>query len=196
MTKKGSIGGYRKNFELLFEDIYRKNFKKVLYFAQKYLIDIDVAESVTQDVFVALWGQIEAVDQNGEVLPYLFVMTKYRCLNHLRREKQHRGYIQRTLTDYDIAYAALTDGSSGNLYSSEVSRLINNAYANMPDKVKETFMCSRGEQLKNREIADKFNISEKTVEYRISCALKILRKHLKGYVNIIVLLIYLLREIL
>ncbi len=171
----------------LFEDIYRRHFKKVVYFAFRYLNDQEKANNIAQDVFLALWGQMDILDQKGDVLPYLFIMTKYRCLNWLRKEKQHEKFKSNTLTDYDISITALTDESSTSLYQTEIEVLVNEALKKMPDKVKETFVLSRFKNLKNKEIATLQSISVKTVEYRISFAFRVLRKILKDYVSILLL---------
>ncbi|PKO99845.1 MAG: hypothetical protein CVU13_04780 [Bacteroidetes bacterium HGW-Bacteroidetes-8] len=172
----------------LFEDIYRRHFKKVVYFAYRYLNDQEKAQNIAQDVFLALWGQMEVLDKNGEVLPYLFILTKYRCLNWLRKEKQHLKFKSNTLTNYDISITALADDSSTSLYHTEIEVLVNEALKKMPDKVKDTFVLSRFKNLKNKEIATLQNISVKTVEYRISFAFRVLRKILKDYVSIVLIM--------
>ncbi len=172
----------------LFEEIYRRHFKKVVFFAFRYLNDQEKANNIAQDVFLALWGQMDILDTNGDVLPYLFIMTKYRCLNWLRKEKRQEKFRNNILTDYDISITALTDESSTSLYQTEIEVLVKVALKKMPDKVKDTFVLSRFKNLKNKEIATLQNISVKTVEYRISFAFRVLRKILRDYVNIILLL--------
>lgn len=167
--------------EKLFEGIYASHFKKVVFYAYNYLKNSEKAESIAQDVFLALWEHMDDLDESGEILPYLFVLTKYRCLNWLRREKHYGKYAKEKMTGYDVSMLALREESSISLYSKEVNGLVGKALKEMPDKVRETFVFSRFRELKNREIAIRQNISEKTVEYRISCAFKILRKILKDY---------------
>ena len=89
----------------------------------------------------------------------------------------------------DISIMALSNSSLGNLYSKEVEKLYASAVELMPPKVRETFLFSRKQLLKNREVAQMQNISEKTVEYRISCAYKILRKVMGDYFLLIVLML-------
>ena len=48
----------------------------------------------------------------------------------------------------------------------------------MPEKTREVFMLSRYDGLKNQQIAETKNISQKTVEYHISKALQILKEEL------------------
>lgn len=176
--------------EKVFEGIYASHFKKVVFYAYNYLKNNEKAENIAQDVFLALWEHMDDLDESGEVLPYLFVLTKYRCLNWLRREKHYDKYAKEKLTGQDISILALKEESSTSLYTKEVTGLIGQALTKMPDKVRETFVFSRFKELKNKEIAVKQKISEKTVKYRISCAYKILRKILKDYTFVSIFVSY------
>ena len=51
----------------------------------------------------------------------------------------------------------------------------------MPDLYREAFMLNRFEGLRYREIAEQLNVSERTVEVRVSKTLDLLRKYLKDF---------------
>jgi len=51
----------------------------------------------------------------------------------------------------------------------------------LPPRQQEVFRLSRDEELSYREIAERLQISERTVEHHISDALKFLRKNIKLY---------------
>ena len=63
----------------------------------------------------------------------------------------------------------------------------------MPERCQEVFKLSRYEYMKNKEIAEKLNISIKMVEKHISKALTILRRDLSGYIATLVIL-YILKQ--
>src|SRR5690606_2876473 len=69
----------------------------------------------------------------------------------------------------------------------QLSLRIEETIEKMPDKRREIFYLSRHEGLKYQEIADKLNISIKTVETQMGLALKHLRNELKSYLPIIAL---------
>lgn len=71
----------------------------------------------------------------------------------------------------------------------EMERIIATSIEQMKENVRETFCLSRFRNLKNEEIAQMLDVSVKTVEYRISIALRILRKDLKDFIHIIVLFV-------
>ena len=67
------------------------------------------------------------------------------------------------------------------LLDSELTQQIERAIQNLPDGIRETFMLNRFENLSYHQIAKQENVSVKTIEYRISKALTILRKDLGDY---------------
>jgi len=171
---------------LVFTDIYIKNYRKVKYFAYAYMKDIQAAESIAHDVFLTLWKKWEQIDINDNIVSYLMVSAKNASLNYIRREKKmldFKGYSQK-FTKETINHAALADESSTILYSKEITEILHQALAQMPPKTKSTFILSRFKGMKYHEIAKLESVSIKTVEFRISSALKLLRKYLKNYFEI------------
>lgn len=59
----------------------------------------------------------------------------------------------------------------------------------IPDTYREAFQMNRFEGLKYKEIAEKLQVSERTVEVRISKAISMLRNHLKEYLLVILALL-------
>jgi len=52
------------------------------------------------------------------------------------------------------------------------------ALLKMPEKVRTTFLMSRGEELKYAEIAERLNVSIKAIEKRMTLALALLKREL------------------
>lgn len=57
----------------------------------------------------------------------------------------------------------------------------------LPSERRKIFLLSRKENLSNKEIASRLNISEKTVETQIRRSLIFLREKMKYYLNIVLL---------
>jgi RNA polymerase sigma factor (sigma-70 family) len=57
----------------------------------------------------------------------------------------------------------------------ELQFILDQRIATLPEKCREVFYLSRVESLSNKKIAEKLNISHKTVENQITKALKILQ---------------------
>lgn len=165
-----------------FEKAYSAYLHKVEYYAFSFVNNIEEAKNIAQDTFAKLWEKRDELDFEKELLPYLFVLAKNICLNTLRREiikNKHQDFTLYRANMFNIN--VLESPSADKVLHSEVQRLINIAYSNMPEKVKETFILSRDKHLKNKEIAQLLGIGISTVEFRLSCAFKIFRKYLKDY---------------
>ena len=78
--------------------------------------------------------------------------------------------------------------SHDHLESEEAERRINGAIDELPEKCREIFLMNRFDGLKYREIAEKLEISMKTVETQMSRALKSLREKLADMITILIIL--------
>lgn len=166
-----------------FEEIYNKNLQKVTMFAYSYLNDMEEAKNVAHDTFIAFWKNKENVNLKDNVLPYLLASAKNICLNVLRKKNYANAYTQNTIKEKTalLNTIALESTSSIKIYETDVERIISRGMNLMKPKVRHTFLMSRINGLKNREIANVEGIAESTVEARISSALLVMRKLLKDY---------------
>lgn len=71
------------------------------------------------------------------------------------------------------------------LWQSDIDRALQEAMDSLPERCREVFLLSKVEGLKNREIAERLNISEKTVERHMSIALSKLREELDWLLQLI-----------
>ena len=174
-----------------FNSVYCEYLHKVRHFCFSYIQDKEVCEDITQDVFETLWQRRESVVLDSSVLPYLLVIAKNKCLNALAKDKVKSKYTWRrsNTSKDDINSFALNELSVSKLYSEEIRKIYSNALDSMSPLVKETYIKIRVEELKYKEVAEKEGVSIKTIERRITIATSILRKYLRDYIKMIVLII-------
>lgn len=166
----------------LFKKFYLNNFHKVKNFADIYLNDEFMSENIAQDIFIKVYESRGRLIVDDSLLPYLYSATKNRCMNELRHRKMVRAYFE------DAEYRFRVDLSSESLGAQDLSEndfnLINETYwktlNSLPEATKETFLLHRDEGLRYQDIARISGVSIKTIEYRISFALKRLRMALGG----------------
>jgi len=70
------------------------------------------------------------------------------------------------------------------LTEEDISRLLDQGIAELPEKCREVFLLSRNEHLSHRQISERLGISEKTVDDHITRALKKLRTPLSKMATI------------
>lgn len=68
-----------------------------------------------------------------------------------------------------------------NLQYEEMINKVNEVITNMPEKMKAVFILSKEEQLSINSIAEKMNLSPKTVKNHLHAALKRIRSELNDY---------------
>ena len=66
---------------------------------------------------------------------------------------------------------------------------LNTALEKIPETYRDAFQMNRFEGLKYKEIAERLQVSERTVEVRISKAISMLRTYLKEYLLIVLAII-------
>jgi RNA polymerase sigma-70 factor (ECF subfamily) len=140
-------------------------------FAQSLIKDSDKSKDMLQDVWLSLWERRQAVN-NENIKAYLMQAVKFRVYKELRDGK--------LLTEQETYLANLPHehASDAILEQKELEETIDRWVEKLPPKRKEVFRLSRYDDLSNKEIAAKLNISQRTVETHISHALKFLREKL------------------
>ena len=164
-----------------FESLFREYFDSLMHFAMKILGDEDDAREVVQQVFINLWDKRQEVDLSTTLRSYLFTSVHNRSLNVIRDRKKFSGAeIPEVAGQWDVG---------AQIESMELEERVKAALDSLPEKCREVFELNRFEGLKYSEIAERLEISVKTVENQMSKALKILREKLMKYLTLLLWLI-------
>lgn len=170
-----------------FEYIYLKYFDSLLNYADRILHDNDNAKNVVQNVFYKIWENKSELTISISVRAYLFKSVYNLCLNTITHKKYVEKFEQENLSDLYFSVIIQSPEIEDELWRSDIRKAVNDAVSNLPDKCRQVFVLSKIEGLKNREIAEKLNISEKTVERHMSIALSKLRLDLDGLLQLMIL---------
>jgi RNA polymerase sigma-70 factor (ECF subfamily) len=170
--------------EVAFSRLFDEYYVSLCYFANKFIRDIDASRSVVQQVYVDLWEKREKIDIFWSVKSYMYNSVRNRSIDYLRKNKNSVSLTDPENDTRQIPFRDLVE-------ESELNELINSSINKLPEKCREIFLLCRFEELKYSEIAQKLNISVKTVEMQIGIALKKLRESLSDNQMIILMaLIY------
>ncbi len=173
----------QKITEALIEGLFKKYFTGLCVFARQYVFDNDKVKDIVHDVFINIWEKGELYENDALVKAYLFTSVKNRCFNFIRDQKKFNKE-----GDDAFNYQGASQENNATEFK-ELEELIRKEIENLPEKCKEVFILSRYEELKYAEIAEKLDISVKTVEAHMSKALKILRENLSPYIEMMVYVI-------
>lgn len=162
-------------------------------FSKIYVLKAEVAEEIVQDVFLVLWDKRKDLADDTNLIQYLMVVTRNKCLNHIRNEKLEMVPIE-SLTEEQIylrsnAYV-LEDDALCSLFTKDLEQSIHASLLKLSPKTREIFWMSRKDGLKNKEIAARLQIIEKTVEYHLAKALRQIKGDLPEAYKILFILFY------
>jgi RNA polymerase sigma-70 factor (ECF subfamily) len=164
-----------------FESLFRSEFKGLVRFAITYVKDYEAAREVVQEAFLTLWEKRAEIDMEKSVKTYLSTTVRNRSLNHLRDNKK----FDAGLLGAEGVFPDKEARQSDTLELKELKSKIDDAVNGLPERCREIFLLNRNEHLKYQEIADKLDISVKTVETQMSKALQHLRENLKDYLMVL-----------
>lgn len=176
------LEGLKKNSEIAFDELFRKYHRKLVYFALKIVKNHDIANEVVQDLFVNFWEKRHQLEPKISLQAYFYRAVYNNCIHLSKKERllQSDGLTQ--LND-------MPEGFNNLLETNELEVRIYSLIDQLPTECQRIFKLSRFEELKYHEIAERLNLSVKTVETQMSRALKFLRTHLTDYIKLLIFMI-------
>ncbi|RAK02648.1 RNA polymerase sigma-70 factor (ECF subfamily) [Larkinella arboricola] len=156
--------------------LYDRYWNQLLRVAYQKVRSHEVAEELVQNLFIKLWEgrkrfQIQRVDL------YLFAALKFAIIDyirHLTRQEEFTFY-------YESFVSEATTDTEDQLAHHDLINAVQLLLAQLPVKTQEVFRLCRFEDLSTEEAAYRLQLTEKTVEYHLTKALKVLREHLHEY---------------
>lgn len=154
--------------ELHFKELFDLYWFKLYVIANNVLQNEAEAEDVVQELFINLWDRRASlvIDNLGG---YLYTAVRYSVAKKLGKRPLQK--------NHEELFEAIQDKANleSALELNDLIDFIRGKIDELPDRCKEVFELSRFQQLSNKEIAEKLNISTSTVENQINKALKNLR---------------------
>ena len=196
ISEKEVISKLRKGDKEAFEHLFQENYKNLVLYAKKFVMDTEIARDLVQDIFIYLWEKRQKLTINKSLSSYLFRAVRNACINHLKRESTKENYVK------DFLYN-LNDGSYQTSASEDAHELvvhkdlsgkIGTIIETLPEQCRNIFKMSRFRGMKDKEIAEIYSISPRTVETQIYRALIVLKENLKPYLAITALFIAILLQ--
>lgn len=167
--------GDQSAFSLIFTTYYRD----LVLFAVNFVHEQTAAEEIVQDTFARIWEEHNDLNITFSLKSFLLKSVRNKCIDMIRHQKVRQNHIIE-IVNQSVDYEFNTDNY---ITSSELEGLISDALDKVPAEVSQAYRMNRYNGLKYTEIAEKLNISLRTVETRIGKALCALREELKDYLD-------------
>ncbi len=170
-----------------FEVLFYKYKNKVKGFVLKFAPSQIDADDIVQKVFIKVWLQKEKLSIDKSFSAFLYTIAKNEIIDQLKSSVNRRIYFMGNNLIADLNIREQSDNTDEQLgLEKKITELIHQ----LPERRKEIFELSRFGGLTYRQIAEKLEISENTVDTQIRKALKFLREKLKIVRNNILLIIF------
>lgn len=164
--------GDRAAFELL----YDRYFDKLVWFARRFIDDVQKAEDAVQDVFIKIIENPGLFDEHKRFSTWVYTVTGNSCKNILRNEQNRQRILQEnagtgepsTTLQHSLDYKIL-------------KQRINAVYEELSEKEKNIYVLRFEHELSIKEIAKIINIPEGSVKSGIYYLLKKVAVHLKDF---------------
>lgn len=187
------LAGLKSGKESIFCLIMDQWYARLFHFARGYIKDEELVREILQDVFLQLWTKRESLNDDSSLNAYLFTITRNRCIDHIRRKRLELQFQRNKQDEFRLmteSFNALTDPVFDQIIMNELQDEIESVVESLPQQCRLVFTMSRFEGLKNREIGQALNISEKTVETHLTKALKTIRSVLEKKFSESILLLF------
>ncbi|EKA89237.1 MULTISPECIES: RNA polymerase sigma-70 factor [Bacteroides] len=158
---------------IAFKTLFVRYYPKVRSFIMGLVKSESETEDLAQEVFLKLWTHRERFREVEVFGTYLYVLTKNTTFNYLR-SRQNRQDDQRA----DSVEESTDTTPYEELVAKDLQLLIDMVVENMPPQRQTIFRLNREAGFTNAEIAEKLQISKKTVENHLNLALKELKNAL------------------
>ncbi len=173
----------KANDQSAFQQVFHQHYSNACKAIRRFIRDNSTVEDLAQEVFVRFWERRDRIEVKTSIGAYIHRMAINEALSFLRKQKRFQ---QDDIDNFNFA-----DKESSTIQVMEGEELkvkIKNAIDCLPPKCKAIFLLSRHEEMSYREIAEKLEISIKTVENQMSKALRVMREQLKDHLHLMIIM--------
>ena len=134
-----------------------------------------------QSVFITVWETRKSIDPTKSFSAYLFSIARNRFYDMLRKRITESCY-----ADYVLLRDNLVDNDlEKHIEDKEINEIINRLLQKLPERRQEIFRMRYDENLSYKQISEKLQISENTVDTQIRNALNFFRKEMPKYLKLL-----------
>jgi len=164
-----------------FREIYERYADRLIAFALKKTQNEDEAMDMVQELFLSIWKNRNTIQVNGALEAYLMVSVNYMSYKWYKKQSIK----PRPLDDVSEIQETYEHSTDQKLSLAELHFLIDQEIADMPEKMRQVYLCSREQDMTGPQIAEFLGLSHQTVRNQISNALSRLKKSVQKYYDVI-----------
>lgn len=186
------VSGTRELTREWFEQLFHRYGQKLERIAYSYVRDKDTAQDIVNECFAAIWGRRESIEiRNME--SYLYQAVRNESLKYRRDRNLKKAVYEKILMKercvMDYYTRTIESCNPEEMFSAEILEICRRQIAQMPELRRQIFTANKFEGKSYREIADRYGITTRKVDYELQRAISSLRLSLKDYLTILAVFI-------
>ncbi|WP_291908853.1 sigma-70 family RNA polymerase sigma factor [Chitinophaga sp. CB10] len=164
--------GEKQRFELLI----RKYNQRLYRIGMSILADPDETQDAMQTAYIHAYERLGKLEHPAYFGTWLTRIMLNQCLEQKRKSSYH--------SNTEISHNDINMKTPANeLINKELSQILENAIAQLPEKYRLVFVLREIEAMTIRETSDTLSIQEVNVKVRLNRAKAMLRQSLQGYMK-------------
>ncbi|MBF4471779.1 MULTISPECIES: RNA polymerase sigma factor [Flavobacterium] len=178
------IDRLRNGDESALTELYNKFWQLLFTSSYNVIKDKELCEDIIQDIFMNIWHNREKLDIHISLKGYMYACARYQVFSYLKKNKD-KVHVE-IFDDLEKRFQHTTPETE--MMHEELVQQINLIIEALPEKCQLVYKLSREEQLSHKEIAERLNISAKTVENHIGKALQTIRASMGNTLSVAMIL--------
>jgi RNA polymerase sigma-70 factor (ECF subfamily) len=150
------------------DDVVRLYRRKVFNIAYKFVGRHDLAEDLTQEVFLKLYRALDTFDRRANFQTWLISVSRNLCIDHYRSVRKEREVVNRDVDPAELTPPSGERSAQSILEQRDRVRLLRRALDTLPPALRTAVMLRDIQELTYQEIAQRLALPEGTVKSRIN----------------------------
>ena len=157
MTDKQLIISIKKDDYASYNHLFVTYYTKLCMYVNEIINNASDTEDIVQELFVKLWANRKKLEIQSSLSGYLFKTAKNMALNYIRNENNRKVIIDKLELQWEFT-------TEKTLEDTEFINALKKCIEELPERCKNVLVLQHLDGYKQKEIADKLNITVKTVK--------------------------------
>ncbi|HSI75995.1 MAG TPA: RNA polymerase sigma-70 factor [Lunatimonas sp.] len=162
-----------------FDELYYRYAKKLMAFALTFFADQTIAEEAVQEIFTRIWERRRELDESKSFKSYLFQAVKFYMFNYIRDRKKCCCF-----EEVSEAIFRTENPVEAQIYYEELEATAKLVIEKLPQVQQQVFRLNKLDGLTPQEIAERMNLSKRTIEHHIYLATKMVKSELMNHISV------------
>lgn len=169
------VSDLSKGDEKAFEKLYGLFSEKIYHVSRRMNLSHEDAEGIVQEVFLKIWKKRSKLDPALSINAYMISIVRSLVIKKAKKEARFFAFQNYSIPLYEFAR---NSSPEQDLIYSEFHHISEEIISQLPAGQKQIFILRHFENLSVEEIAEKLNISRRTVENQIFRSTKAVKEKL------------------